>query len=120
MSVTLRVWEGVAEGFLALAQAAYAVVAFGVADPLDRGEYLGDAQTLQLAEFGTLGGEADQQEHPGEDTPPRSGGKTKGAHRFHLLLATGEKGTPRCGGVCAWRWNRFRCRMLGGAGAERA
>lgn len=29
--------EGVAEGFLALAQAAYAVVAFGVADPLDRG-----------------------------------------------------------------------------------
>ncbi len=83
--------EGVAEGFLALAQAAYAVVAFGVADPLDRGEYLGDAQALQLAEFGTLGGEADQQEHPGEDTPPRSGGKTKGAHRFHLLLATGEK-----------------------------
>ena len=60
--------EGVAEGFLALAQAAYAVVAFGVADPLDRGEYLGDAQALQIAEFGTLGGEADQQEHPGEHT----------------------------------------------------
>ena len=69
--------EGVAEGFLALAQAAYAVVAFGVADPLDRGEYLGDAQALQIAEFGTLGGEADQQEHPGEDTPPRSGGKRR-------------------------------------------
>ncbi|MGV8584543.1 hypothetical protein ACV34H_34300, partial [Pseudomonas aeruginosa] len=50
--------------------------------------------------------------HPAEKRRSRIGAI------YYWLLA--KKGTPRCCGVFAWRWNRFPCRMVGGAGAARA
>ena len=52
--------EGVAEQLVALEQAAHAELALGIADAFYAGEHLGDARALQVAEFGALGGQADQ------------------------------------------------------------